>query len=49
MMSGGGLGEAIPIPDVMGFEAPAYKTFFDLSFFIIVTIVGLNVVFGCVG
>lgn len=41
-MSGGGLGEALPA-ETMSFVEPAVKTIFDLSYFIIVTIIGLNV------
>ena len=54
-MSGGGLGEAIPpvLADengqmVAGFFESGYRTFFDLSFFILITIIALNVVFGII-
>eukprot|EP00039_Didymoeca_costata_P011469 m.161015 g.161015 ORF g.161015 m.161015 type:complete len:2636 (+) comp15183_c0_seq1:24-7931(+) len=48
MMSGGGLGEAIPTPDIYGFHTPGLRTIFDLSFFIIITTIGMNVVFGII-
>jgi inositol 1,4,5-triphosphate receptor type 1 len=47
LMSGGGLGEALPA-FTEGFREPGYRTFFDLSFFILVTTIGLNVVFGII-
>ena len=46
-MSGGGLGENLP-PDTYSYEETSYRTIFDLSFFILVTIIGLNVVFGII-
>mmetsp|Transcript_19552 Transcript_19552/g.58269 ORF Transcript_19552/g.58269 Transcript_19552/m.58269 type:complete len:2305 (+) Transcript_19552:63-6977(+) len=48
MMSGGGLGEALPLPEVYSFRGPGIRTLFDLSFFILITIIGLNVVFGII-
>eukprot|EP00049_Salpingoeca_infusionum_P018394 m.357042 g.357042 ORF g.357042 m.357042 type:complete len:2607 (+) comp17695_c0_seq1:174-7994(+) len=47
LMSGGGLGEALPAFTESPSE-PGWRTFFDLSYFIIVTIIGLNVVFGII-
>jgi inositol 1,4,5-triphosphate receptor type 1 len=47
LLSGGGLGEALP-PESFSFSEPGYRTFFDLSYFIIITIIGLNVVFGII-
>eukprot|EP00045_Choanoeca_perplexa_P018056 m.276491 g.276491 ORF g.276491 m.276491 type:complete len:2614 (+) comp17698_c0_seq3:125-7966(+) len=47
LISGGGLGEALPA-ETMSFVEPAVKTIFDLSYFIIVTIIGLNLVFGVI-
>eukprot|EP00039_Didymoeca_costata_P001936 m.56376 g.56376 ORF g.56376 m.56376 type:complete len:2661 (+) comp11036_c1_seq1:86-8068(+) len=48
MMSGGGLGEALPIPEIYNFRGPGVRTIFDLSFFIIITTIGMNVVFGII-
>lgn len=48
LMSGGGLGEAIPFPVGYSFAESGLKTLFDLSFFIIITTIGLNVVFGII-
>eukprot|EP00051_Salpingoeca_urceolata_P021920 m.350531 g.350531 ORF g.350531 m.350531 type:complete len:2826 (+) comp19889_c0_seq3:203-8680(+) len=47
LMSGGGLGEALP-SQTYGFEEPGVRVLFDLSFFIIINIVALNVVFGII-
>ena len=43
MMSGGGLGEALPPPAVYSFSGPGMRTIFDLTFFILITVIGLNV------
>eukprot|EP00040_Diaphanoeca_grandis_P037643 m.247080 g.247080 ORF g.247080 m.247080 type:complete len:2952 (-) comp33854_c0_seq2:851-9706(-) len=51
LMSGGGLGEAVPTyTNGAGFyNEPAFKfIILDISFFIIVTTIGLNVVFGVI-
>ena len=54
LLAGGGLGDALPFDatEVYGFSAgwysPAVRTIFDLTFFIIVTTIGLNVVFGII-
>jgi hypothetical protein len=32
MMSGGGLGEALPLPEVYSFQGPGVRTIFDLRF-----------------
>jgi len=45
LISGGGLGEALP-PETFGFGEAAWRTVFDLSYFILITIIALNVVFG---
>lgn len=42
LRAGGGLGEAL------GFDGSEYRIIFDLSFFVIVTIIALNVVFGII-
>lgn len=51
LMSGGGFGEALPF-DPFGFyevnTGPLSRMFFDLSFFALVTIIMLNVVFGII-
>eukprot|EP00056_Hartaetosiga_gracilis_P010415 m.153526 g.153526 ORF g.153526 m.153526 type:complete len:2653 (+) comp13309_c1_seq5:67-8025(+) len=47
LMSGGGLGEALPA-FTLSFYEPGWRTVFDLSFFIIITVIGLNVVFGII-
>jgi inositol 1,4,5-triphosphate receptor type 1 len=47
LLSGGGLGEALPT-ETHGFAEPGYRTFFDLSYFVLITIIGLNVVFGII-
>jgi len=48
LLSGGGLGEAIPSENY-GYAVPAVKgMLFDLSFFILITTIGLNVVFGII-
>ena len=47
LMSGGGLGEALPA-QTYSFAEPGYRTFFDLSYFILITTIGLNVVFGII-
>ncbi len=36
------------LPDYFGFHAPAVHAIFDISFFIIVTIITLNIVFGII-
>lgn len=46
LMSGGGLGEGIEEYNSSSFQYYGYRTFFDLSFFVLITIIGLNVVFG---
>ena len=46
-MSGGGLGEALPAA-TFGFREPGLRTIFDLSFFVLITTIGLNVVFGII-
>lgn len=38
-MSGGGLGEALP-PLQFGFQESGLRTLFDLSFFVLITIIG---------
>ena len=47
LLDGGGLGEALP-QENYGFKEPAWRFFFDLSFFILVTTIGLNIVFGII-
>jgi len=47
LLSGGGLGEALP-PINFGFDEGGLRTIFDLSFFILITTIGLNVVFGII-
>ncbi|EGD81749.1 hypothetical protein PTSG_02461 [Salpingoeca rosetta] len=47
LLSGGGLGEALPAA-TFGFAEPGLRTLFDLSFFILITTIGLNVVFGII-
>eukprot|EP00050_Salpingoeca_kvevrii_P002520 m.196116 g.196116 ORF g.196116 m.196116 type:complete len:2530 (-) comp10628_c0_seq6:379-7968(-) len=47
LMSGGGLGEALE-PETETFRTFGIRTIFDLSFFVIITIIGLNVVFGII-
>eukprot|EP00043_Microstomoeca_roanoka_P019214 m.213666 g.213666 ORF g.213666 m.213666 type:complete len:2617 (+) comp16958_c0_seq4:400-8250(+) len=47
LMAGGGLGEALPAA-TFGFAEPGLRTLFDLSFFILITTIGLNVVFGII-
>lgn len=47
LLSGGGLGEALPA-ETYSFVEPGYRTFFDLSYFVLITIIGLNVVFGII-
>ena len=46
LISGGGMGEALPFSPVHSFVEPGLRSIFDLSFFIIVVVIGLNVVFG---
>lgn len=48
LMSGGGLGEALPIEDIFGPAEVERRTWFDLSFFILVTVIGMNIVFGII-
>jgi inositol 1,4,5-triphosphate receptor type 1 len=47
LLSGGGLGEALP-PQTLSFHEPGLRTIFDLTFFIVITIVALNIVFGII-
>lgn len=47
LINGGGLGEGL-VPEPFSWTRTALRTIFDLSFFIVVTIVGLNVVFGII-
>ncbi|EGD74759.1 inositol 1,4,5-trisphosphate receptor type 3 [Salpingoeca rosetta] len=47
LMNGGGLGEGL-IPETFSWRDAGLRVIFDLSFFILVTIVGLNVVFGII-
>lgn len=50
LLTGGGLGEALPYSaaPVHSFADPGERTLFDLTFFLLVTIIGLNVVFGII-
>ena len=47
LLNGGGLGEAYPM-ETYGFQEPAWRFVFDLSFFVLVTTIGLNIVFGII-
>ena len=47
LLSGGGLGENLEYRTET-FEYYGYRIFFDLSYFIIITIIALNVVFGII-
>ncbi|XP_062518427.1 inositol 1,4,5-trisphosphate receptor type 1-like isoform X2 [Corticium candelabrum] len=47
LLSGGGLGEALQ-SRTFSFHEPGLRTIFDLSFFIIITIIALNIVFGII-
>lgn len=47
LLSGGGLGEALP-PLTYNFHEPGLRIIFDLSFFIVITIIALNIVFGII-
>jgi inositol 1,4,5-triphosphate receptor type 1 len=47
LLSGGGLGEAVQ-EDGYSFEAAAERSIFDISFFVLITTIGLNVVFGVI-
>ncbi|XP_065833160.1 inositol 1,4,5-trisphosphate-gated calcium channel ITPR1-like isoform X3 [Oscarella lobularis] len=47
LLTGGGLGEALPAK-AYSFYEPAIRTIFDVSFFIIITIISLNIVFGII-
>lgn len=46
LLSGGGLGEAVQMGGDDG--KPGFRTIFDVAFFLIITIIGLNVVFGII-
>ena len=51
LLAGGGLGDALPlntVPTYSSFSEPGKRTAFDLTFFLLVTIIGLNVVFGII-
>eukprot|EP00049_Salpingoeca_infusionum_P011225 m.193039 g.193039 ORF g.193039 m.193039 type:complete len:2533 (-) comp14875_c0_seq1:808-8406(-) len=48
LLNGGGLGEGLGFPESQAFGAFTVRSVFDLSFFIIITIIGLNVVFGII-
>lgn len=51
LLNGGGLGEALAFDTatpVYSFTEPAARTFFDVSFYTIIVIIGLNVVFGII-
>ena len=47
LRSGGGIGDALDYTDP-SVKYWFYRTFFDLSFFIIITTIGLNVIFGVI-
>jgi len=47
LRAGGGLGEVL-LPDTFIWSQVALKVIFDLAFFIIVTVIGLNVIFGII-
>ncbi|XP_065834186.1 inositol 1,4,5-trisphosphate receptor type 3-like isoform X2 [Oscarella lobularis] len=47
LLSGGGLGEALA-PKTYSFFEPGLRIFFDLSYFIVITIIALNIVFGII-
>lgn len=47
LMTGGGLGEVLE-PNQFDPVTPALRTIFDLSFFIIITVIAMNVVFGII-
>ena len=46
LLTGGGMGEALPFSSVYSFVEPGVRTLYDLTFFIVVIVIGLNVVFG---
>jgi len=48
LRAGGGIGDALPYSDSTWWPYNNMRDFFDLSFFLIVIIVGLNIVFGII-
>eukprot|EP00056_Hartaetosiga_gracilis_P013189 m.216420 g.216420 ORF g.216420 m.216420 type:complete len:1714 (-) comp13804_c0_seq6:90-5231(-) len=47
LMQGGGIGDGL-VPELNSWEGNLARVFFDLTFFILITIIGLNVVFGII-